>query len=194
MNQNLLRQVFAGLTVASLTLTASTTIVVQPSYAAKANFYCGTTRYGGRRVPATYARTQNGRRVLIIRWVSNYFSKEWTPLRRCNLVSRNFQRLYDQGQLKYIKSGWMRGLPVLCAVTSPRYGCRKNNVLFTLKPGSNPQYSARKLLNRRGLASGVVLNESGSNSLDIDFEIFLKNSSEDTNTNSVYYDKEPRFR
>ncbi|MEM7725433.1 MAG: COP23 domain-containing protein [Cyanobacteria bacterium P01_A01_bin.45] len=189
MNQNILRQVFTGLTFASLALTASHTVMVQPSYAAKATFYCGNTRYGGRRVPATYARTQNGRRVLIIRWVSNYFSGQWTPRKRCSVVSRNFQRLYDQGQLKYIKSGWMKGLPVLCAVTSPQYGCRRNNVLFTLKPGSNPQYSARQLLNRRGLANGVVLNESASDSLDINFEVFLRNAVDETDTNSLSSDK-----
>ncbi|MEO0685083.1 MAG: COP23 domain-containing protein [Cyanobacteria bacterium J06649_11] len=92
------------------------------------------------------------------------------------MVSRRFQQFNDHDKLRYIKGGYVKGLPVVCAVKNQEDSCNKNNVLYTLRPGQNPQDTARRLFNNRGLAGGMIVNESGSNSLIIDFDAFLENA------------------
>ncbi len=106
------------------------------------------------------------------------FRHRGTPRRRCGAVSSKFQRFYDHGILRYITADTLKGQPVLCATPSPGIGCTSDTVLFTLKPGSNPHATLRRLLDRRGLAGGMVLNES-SNSVDIDFERYLESGSDE---------------
>ncbi len=177
MKLGLLARAFSGATIASLTVFSAVTFSPTPTYAGGATFYCGKSNYGNRSVPTTFARTQDGKRVPIVRWVSNYFPPPWTPIRRCGAVSSKFQRFYDHGILRYITADTLKGQPVLCATPSPGIGCTKDTVLFTLKPGSNPQATIRRLLDRRGLAGGMVLNES-ANSVDIDFERYLESGSD----------------
>ena len=131
-----LARAFSGATIASLSLISAVVISHQPSYAGGATFYCGTSTYRNKSVPTTFARTQDGKRVPIVRWISNYFPP------------------------------------------SPGIGCTSDTVLITLKPCSKPQATIRRLLDRRGLAGGMVLNES-ANSVDIDFEMYLRNGSDE---------------
>ncbi|MGB3760569.1 MAG: COP23 domain-containing protein [Rivularia sp. (in: cyanobacteria)] len=178
MKLDLLAKALSGATIASLTVLSAVTFSPMPSYAEGATFYCGTSKHGNKSVPTTFARTQDGKRVPIVRWVSNYFPPPWTPRRRCGAVSSKFQRFYDHGILRYITADTLKGQPVLCATPSPGIGCTSDTVLFTLKPGSNPHATIRRLLDRRGLAGGMVLNES-SNSVDIDFERYLESGSDE---------------
>ena len=173
-----LARAFSGATIASLSLISAVVIGHQPSYAGGATFYCGTSTYRNKSVPTTFARTQDGKKVPIVRWISNYFPPPWTPQKRCGAVSNKFQRFYDHGILRYITADTLKGQPVLCATPSPGIGCTSDTVLFTLKPGSNPQATIRRLLDRRGLAGGMVLNES-ANSVDVDFEMYLQSGSDE---------------
>jgi Circadian oscillating protein COP23 len=177
MKKCLLRQLVTALTrtvtLASLTALA-TTAAINPSYARSTTFYCGKSKG----VPVTFARTQDGRKVTIVRWTSNaYFPPPWTAQRRCVEVSRRFQRSNDNGTLKNITTGTLRGEPVVCAGTSQNPRCANDNLLFTLKRGVNPTATLRRLLDRRGLAAGNTLNESASDTINIDFELYLDNAT-----------------
>ncbi|MBW4633338.1 MAG: COP23 domain-containing protein [Iphinoe sp. HA4291-MV1] len=160
--------------IATLTTFATTTTLNQPSYAESTTFYCGKSNG----VPTTIVRTQNGRELPVVRWVSNYFSdKGLTPQQRCLQVSRRFQRSYDHGTLKYIKTGIYNRQPVVCAVAEKNAACTDTTLLFTLKPGSNPDATVRQLFDRRALAAGNVTNQSGGDAsndpVNIDFEAYL---------------------
>ncbi|MBD2132318.1 MULTISPECIES: COP23 domain-containing protein [unclassified Sphaerospermopsis] len=124
MTQSLFSQVWIGVTrtvtLASLTVLATTAVSNQPSYAGSATFYCGKSKG----VPVTFARTQDGRKVTIVRWTSNnYFPPPWTAQRRCVEVSKRFQRSNDNGTLKNITTGTLNGEPVVCAGTSQNPNC-----------------------------------------------------------------------
>ncbi len=123
MRLRLLAQILAGIIVAYST-TAS---FAQPSYAQSTTFYCGRSRG----IPVTYARTRNGKRVPMIRWISNRFRRPWTRERRCELVSRRFQRNLDNGRLRYIVTGRLRGYPVLCAARRKNAPCTRSSLLLT---------------------------------------------------------------
>jgi len=140
-----------------LALAFSTTATFnQPSNAEDTTFLCETIKG----VPTTIASTSRGY-VPMIRWVSsNYFPPPWTPQRRCVEVSQRFQRNYENGTLEIIKTGTLNGETVVCAASSADDDCTDSTLLFTLKRESNANLAVLRLLDRRGLAGGNVLNES----------------------------------
>ena len=178
MRLRLFAPILTGLAVA---LGINTTLN-QPSYAGNTTFFCGRSNS----VPVTYARTPRGN-VPMIRWVSNnYFPPPWTAERRCQEVARRFQRNYDHGMLKGITTGTLRGEPVVCAATGKIEPCTDRTLLFTLKRGSNANITVQRLLDRRGLAAGNLLNENGGDSpIYVDVDEYLNNATADENTEST---------
>lgn len=162
MRQRLLVQLVTGFTIAF----GSTIAITEFSYGENSIYYCGTNRD----VPATLARTTRGN-IPLIRWVSRDLPPPLTPQQRCEQVSRRFQVYYDNGTLKYITSGEMEGQPAICV--ADRLGGDCTGLLFTLKPGSNPKRTLLRLLDRRGLAGGNTLNESGSGRIYVDVNDYL---------------------
>lgn len=98
-------KILSGL-LTGLVISLSTSVIIsQPSNAGNNRFFCGIIN----REPVTFARTARGN-VSVIRWVSNnYFPPPWTAQRRCQEVAKRFQRNYDNGTLRYINSGTLKG-------------------------------------------------------------------------------------
>lgn len=178
MKLRLLNRFVFGVVVTLSTLSVNAAIA-QPGDAGSATFYCGTSKYQNQSVPTTFARTQDRKKVPMVRWVRNQLPPPWTPWKRCHTVAHRFQKHYDNGTLRYITGDILNGQPVLCAASRSGVGCEPNNVLFTLKPGSDPTVAVRQLLDYRGFAAGRVLNESAAETVDIDFEIYLKNGTDE---------------
>lgn len=179
MKQGLFSPLLAELTglfgIIILVTSTVTALVNQPTYAVDTIFFCGKSKHQGRTVPATYVRTQSGRQLMMLRWVSeNSFPPPWTPQIRCNEVSRRFQRSYDHGTLRYIITGIINKQSVVCAVAQQGDACTNNNVLFTLKPGTKPSAVLTSLLDTRGLAAGRVLDEAGGDDLIIDVGAYIQ--------------------
>ncbi len=162
--------------VGVLTTLVTATILHQPSYAGDATFRCDTSKYKGKSVPTTFVFTQDGRKVPLIYWISDYFPGV-TPQQRCQQVSYRFQRSFDNGTLRYIKTGILNKEPVVCGTAEKNATCTNKNFLFTLKRGSDPDATARQLFDRRALAAGNATNQSGGNTgndpVNIDVEAFL---------------------
>jgi Circadian oscillating protein COP23 len=138
------------------------------------SYYCD--QYDG--IPTTFVSTNRGE-LPMIRWVSVNLPSA-TPEQRCQTVSGNFQRAYENGNLKFITTGQMNNQPVVCTTASRGGSCQ--DLLFTLKPGSNPKTILRRLLDRRGLAAGNPLEQAGEE-FYLDFEDYLNRlSSRDTST------------
>jgi hypothetical protein len=139
--------------LAATTWTAST--LRDAGQAQTTQFIC--TRING--VYITLAKRTNGNDRPVIRWVSNDFEqKGYTTEKRCQEVSNRFQTYHVSGDLNYLTTGKMNGQPVICT-TSQRYGtCDK--LLFTVRPGVNPQHTLRQLLAVRVKSTVGALNES----------------------------------
>jgi hypothetical protein len=173
--ENVKTRVTTVLAIASLTAFATTATISQPSYAESATFYCGQNQDG---VPVTFARTQDGKNVPMIRWLSNnYFSQKLTPQRRCQEVSQRFQRYLDNGTLRFIKAGVLSGQPVICAAAQKNAPCTDSTLLFTLKRGSNPNAIARRLFFNIDSANGNGIDEVGgdrsNDPVNIDVQSYL---------------------
>jgi hypothetical protein len=165
-----------SLSIVSLTALGTISLLNLPSYAQTATFFCGTSKG----IPVTYARTPRGN-VPMIRWLDNSsFGGNWNRQRRCEDVSQRFQRNYDNGTLQTIATGTLNGYPVICAASSQDEPCTENTLLFTLKSGANASRVVQRLLDKRGLAAGTLVNQSaceGDCPTYINFETYLSNAT-----------------
>ncbi|MGI8501432.1 MAG: COP23 domain-containing protein [Hassallia sp.] len=166
----------------------ATTAMNLPSHAEGTTFYCGKSNS----VPTTFVRTQDGKNLPIIRWITTSLgSKELTPVQRCQQVSWRFQKSYDNGTLRYIKAGILNAQPVICATAQKNAACTDRNLLFTLKRGSDPNATARQLFDRRALAAGNATNQLGGDTsndpVSIDVEAYLYFTSSQPNAGTKHW-------
>ena len=106
----------------------------------------------------TFVNTPRGR-VTLIEW-ANQFSEKWTPQKRCAAVSERFQTFLDRGNLKYIRTGNVNQLPVICIADSRGGDCPDKNVLITLQQGTDPEGVLVRLVDFRRSVSGQTLTLS----------------------------------
>ncbi len=135
------------------------------SFQAKAStttkFSC-TTEKG---IPITVAQATRGH-VPVIHWISEYFSKDgWTPQTRCIEVSTRFERYYNDGSLKFLTTGRMKKLPVICTTKYRGGGCE--NLLFTLKPGTDSSETLKNLLQIKNRVRGPLNETDGRIYIDV---------------------------
>lgn len=113
-------------------------------------FICGVSHDG---IPTTFVRefTNGGipNNKPIIRWVSD-FGKEggYNQQKRCEEVSNRLQDYSNRGLLNYITTGKENGLDTICVAKDKKRGgsCL---ILWTLKPGTNPNQVLDQLLSER---------------------------------------------
>ena len=167
MKCKLFTQMLTGL----MALTLGTTAATEPGAAQSNNkFYCGSSEGA----PATIVRTSKGN-VPIIIWVDRRFEASgWSPQRRCREVSGRFQRYHSQGILEYIRTGTVNRHPVLCVTNYQGGVCPSNQVLITLKPGSDAQFYLESLMAiRNGSGARLRLNEGHVFSYDENRELYV---------------------
>jgi hypothetical protein len=150
-----------NLGLAGLVTLTTTALFTRISQAGNDRFFCQTAIVSGRKVPVTYATTKGQGNVPMIAWVRNdHFVHSYTPTERCQAVARRFQAHYENRTLKYTRTGTVNGYPVICIASYKGGGCPKNQVLVTLKRGSDARQILSQLLDFRGLSNGrfVYLN------------------------------------
>lgn len=153
-----------------ITITASI-VFEQTAQADEQDFKCelASGKY------TTSVRTSRGWSPLV-RWV-HYTSEEWTPERRCTVVTSRFQGLSDQGWLNFVRAGEVNNLPVLCGVkaTGEEYQCSGKNILLTLPPGADADEARDTLLDTRARARLVTLELSDEDELEtfVDGETYV---------------------
>jgi Circadian oscillating protein COP23 len=136
---------------------------------------------------ATAVKTRKGD-VPLIYWDSDTFNRAgFSPEVRCQKVTERFTNLYSSGQLKYLATGTVRSQPVICGVRVSKTKCNSSNMLFTVKPGSDPRNVLRQLnaVRNRAAGSAAVEESSGgvvtanpSTDTQVDMEDWLKFASE----------------
>jgi hypothetical protein len=146
--------------------------LAQPQTQSAARFFCGQSRIpsANKTVPTTFAMTKRGN-VPVIRWQSTFFASSslYTPQKRCEEVSRRFQKYYSEGNLAYLTAGQMNAQNVICV--SDEYGGPCQGLVLTLEPKDNPQVVLKDLLSARNRAGGPVTRSTGS--LYVDMNNFL---------------------
>lgn len=155
-----------------LLASAATLFTLSPAIAETSSpkFYCGKLD----NTPTTMAKTRRGP-VPIISWVFDGFGENYKPEDRCQIVSAKFQAYYEDDSINFLRAAYLNKQPVICAAKSK--GDRSCAVLFTLKPGSDPNRTLRQLLNIRDRTSNVILQESYvPTATEVDLNDFLENA------------------
>jgi Circadian oscillating protein COP23 len=107
------------------------------------------------------------RQATMVSWSYAGFGKEFSPEKRCQMVSERLQQVADQngGTFKDLQlaSGTINSQPVICALQSNAKKCTTQNLLFTLKPENarNPEAVIQKIFTFAQDGTGT-LNESAS--------------------------------
>ena len=164
-------QSLTSLITASAIALTTTIFASSPTSAQSTNsFFCG--KNAGQ--PVTIVQTPKGNFILI-KWVSNNFSESgFDAQRRCEVVSGRFQQYQQAGKLKFLTTGIINRQSVVCVAHNKGGDCARdlanNGLLFTIKPGSDPRDTLKRLVNLRERASANSLNE-GAPSNQIDAEI-----------------------
>ncbi len=147
----LLTQILAAMTIAVGTATA----LSQPSPAQSKpdhTFFC-SSRNG---IPETRFRIPGGSSPMI-RWVTSNWGSSWTPMSRCQAVSKQFQIAYESGNLEFITHGQKNGYPIICATNVANGPCVVQ--LFTLKAEDDPEAVLAEIFDIRGGLTSRVLEQ-----------------------------------
>jgi len=116
----------------------------------------------GEKIPATVAWIpERQAHVRFIGWKSEAFP-QWSPKKRCQVVSEKFQKYHEAGLLNYLTTGKNKGFPVICVAKTNQETCNGSNQLFTLKNGSDPELVLKQLVNIAvGTSSKEILQSTG---------------------------------
>ncbi|WP_445636350.1 Secreted protein [Nostoc sp. DSM 114161] len=157
--QMLSRVATASVTSALALAIAANTTDIQPSYAKDAKFFCD--REG--KIPVTKVRSSRGPETFM-RWVIKDFMRSgFDPKTRCRAVSARLQRYYDNGQLFFTSRNNFNGYPVICIANSKGVPCTSDNILVTLKRGTNAQATLKQIHDFRRGVSSTAINLGGNN-------------------------------
>ena len=97
---------------------------------------------------STVVRTHQGD-IPMIRWQDQSFPPPWTPLQRCREVSARFNKFNDNGTLKYMRAAIKDNDPVICVAGYKGGSCLDDGLLITLKYGSDPNITFKRIIDRR---------------------------------------------
>jgi Circadian oscillating protein COP23 len=153
------------LAVLAMGILATQAVFLAPTTAqTEGKFYCGQAYdiIGRKNVPATLMSSPNREKpIVVILWKSEYFGQEFNPNQRCQKVSPKFQAAYVGGNFEYLKVGYERKLPIVCAVKTENEPCTNAGMLFTLKPFGNTQSQLNTLMgNIEGAEAGPDIYQS----------------------------------
>lgn len=138
--KNLLTKAVVGTT---MTVTVVTSMTLPSIGRDNLSFFCDT--YKGEY--ATKVRTVRGNKPIAI--YDNWGNRSgWTAKRRCEKVSYRFQKFYEYGLLRYIRTGKIGKYSVICVTPQKNISCRKHHVLLTLNTGVNPQTALVRLVSQ----------------------------------------------
>ena len=162
-----------------LTTGAIATLMVPPAVSQpeskQIQFFCGKGYHSeiGQEVPTTFAvdsQNPEERKTAVIRWVVDW-NREWTPKKRCEVVSPRFQQAYEQGDLNYLSWGWMNNQMVICGTSN--FGGPCEAFLLTLREGKDDPEKIIFQLNSviQGYASSVINQTTGQSQLYIRFDV-----------------------
>lgn len=174
-----LRSLCTALGVSALTLTATAVPTFSQdvgNISSDVTFSCKVSAVdrNGSQAPATVAWIpQRKKFVYIINWKSEGF-KQWTPQKRCEVVSGKFQKFQESGQLQYLATGVNNGSSVICAVQSQEELCNNNNQLFTLRSSSDSAQVLDRMGNILVGASSQPIVQSANDRKFLNMSSFLQ--------------------
>jgi hypothetical protein len=107
------------------------------------------------------------RQAVMLSWNYSGFGSEYTPTKRCQIVSERLQQAANRngGTFKDLQlaSGTVNSLTVICALSAKSSNCDRQNMLFTLKPENsrNPEAIIQKIFSFAQDGSASIEESAG---------------------------------
>jgi Circadian oscillating protein COP23 len=107
------------------------------------------------------------RQAVMLSWNYGGFGSEYTPAKRCQIVSERLQQAANRngGTFKDLQlaSGTVNSVTVICALSAKRNNCDRQNMLFTLKPENsrNPEAIIQKIFSFAQDGSASIEESAG---------------------------------
>jgi hypothetical protein len=107
------------------------------------------------------------RQAVMLSWNYGGFGSEYTPTKRCQIVSERLQQAANRngGTFKDLQlaSGTVNALTVICALSAKSSNCDRQNMLFTLKPENsrNPEAIIQKIFSFAQDGSASIEESAG---------------------------------
>ncbi len=115
---------------------ASSIIAFPSSNSAQAQIQKGFRCDDSATIPTTMYHNSQGGKEPWIKWISEHFSNSsWTPLSRCQAVSKRLEEYRLNGKLKYVTLGTQNNQQVICVASRDNGPCE--GVVYTLRPGQD---------------------------------------------------------
>jgi Circadian oscillating protein COP23 len=155
----------ASFSVAAISSTLAQTSTQTPaSNTTTTRIYCGQSYdpSSKQNLPTTLASsTGQTEPTALIVWKSEFFGRNFTPQKRCEVVSPKFQAAFQAGRV-YLSSGVDKatGQGIICSATSANDACDKSSMLFTLKSYQKARETMERLTTLASGATDVVSVES----------------------------------
>ena len=129
-------------------------------------FFCDTNAKG---IPTTYGMNPQSKRIAIITWTSD-FGREagYTKERRCQEVSGNFQRYYEQDSINYVGIGEKNNLNIICVIAQLGGKCINDETqgqLLTLAENIDP-IEAISIIFKQSIISSTPVESATSRTLE----------------------------
>jgi Circadian oscillating protein COP23 len=153
--------------------TPTQTTTPAQSDAATIRVYCGQSYdpSSKQNLPTTLALTAGQTEpIAIVVWKSEFFGRNYTPQKRCEVVSPKFQAAFQAGRT-FLSPGvdTATGQGIICSAASANDACDKSNMLFTLKSYQKAQETIARLVRLEGGDRNVIPVESsgGTNVVNV---------------------------
>jgi Circadian oscillating protein COP23 len=142
------------------------------------SFYCGQSYdpLSKRNIPTTWARVPGRLEPFaLIRWKSEFFPN-FSPQKRCDVVSPKFQAAYGAGKLQYLSTGKHErtGQGIICGLANLDDVCEKDaDLLFTLKPYVSSEIALNQLVGILNGTSNDPIFQGSNEQIVVDLKNFL---------------------
>ncbi len=180
----------AALPLAAVAESTSASMKQYSSASNSTQFRCVTTRNG---YPATIAVRGSKQSPPLIVWRSDYFGSDYSPERRCSMVTQRFNDVvsFYGGSLRGLKltHGEVNGSTVICIARFYGDVCSADNMLFTLSP-QNARRAAGIVYQIGEFAQGSAqvppVYESGGEQVYVDLADMLEPSLGSSSSSGSY--------
>ncbi|MFN5856261.1 MAG: COP23 domain-containing protein [Pseudanabaenaceae cyanobacterium] len=129
-------------------------------------------------VPRTLVKTPSGESLAFINWKTNVFGDNFTPERRCQIVSQRLQNYSSSGKLENLVASTMNGVPVICVGQNKRCDSSlpDNGLVITVRPGVKPEQTLQQISDFRN-GSGGELTETTRRMSSLNMYCYLRNNT-----------------
>ncbi len=144
----------------------------QEQASAKVQFTCGQAGdpSSNKNLPATVASVEgNPETIVLIVWKSEFFGSNYTPEKRCGIVSAAIGKAFSEGRT-YLGSGTDKasGLGLVCGVANPEQKCDRTNLILTMKSYQNADDTIEQLAEvMQGKTGQPVYQSSGGKRVNL---------------------------